>query len=1564
MTEETHRGAGTPAESALQRGSMARGKRARLEDHRNADSEADGVTRALPIVAVGASVEARAPLEEFLAALSGASWAGGVGLVLIVHAGQETSEQLLQWLAPQVQSAGLSLVLAAHDMSVIAGRAYLLPPRTYMGIQSGCLQRSAPLEWHGPMRTIDHFARALAAERGERAACVLLPGTDGDGVHGMRHIKANGGTVLVAAQGGDGEARDGMDGVQPVGTLVQTLARVVQSAPTGNDEPLPVAPAELDWLGDLLALVEAQFGQDFRGYKPDTLVRRIRRRMTLAGASDPQRYSTLLREDPEAVKALYNDLLIGVTGFFREPEAWRFLERDLVGSLLGECNDQTPLRVWVAGCATGQEAYSIAVLLAHHAERGGVRRKIQVFATDIDHSALEIARAGVYPESAIEDVPEELRRYFTLQGGRCEINKPVRELVVFAPQNLIADPPFSRIDLITCRNVLIYMDAELQDRAFSVFHYALRKRGVLMLGGAESLGGQHESLFEPLSRKWRVYRRSEGAASRSLEIPLPRWQVFESRPNLAADLAAAQPASLAAAAQAALLERYAPAAVLIDRELHAVYFSGPTQRYLAQPTGEPTCDLLALARQHLAGPLQQAVRRALRESRTVRTLVRGAADSAPRSVRISVAPLQAPPALAGLLLITFEPQPHPERVRTPGPLSTRVLELEDELRAARDELQLRIQDLVTANEGLRASNEEVMTINEELETSREELQLLNEELVTVNRQLQEKITAVERAHDDMQNLLESTETATAFLDRELRIQRYTPTTADLLRLRPTDLGRPLEDIALRFEDPLLQEDLRRVLEDPTPRIAQVRGEDGRWYLRRVLAYRTSGGRTEGAVLTLADISALKHAEQLAAARALQQATVARLGHSALAGADLQALMDEAAALVAQTLEVEYCKVMELLSPERGLLLRAGVGWQPGLVGTAVVGAGLDSQAGFALVSAGPVIVDDLRTERRFREPRLLSQHGVVSGMSALIRGPAGEPFGVLGAHTRSRRTFTDDDVHFLTGVANVLAAALQRAHAEAALRDNQERLRFTLEAAHVGTWDWDMDSGAVHWSDNLEAIHGRAPGDFTGSFDSVLADVHPDDRAVLEGAIADACGGPGDYRVEYRVTGADGAVRWVEGKGRVIRDAAGRAVRMTGVCADITERKRSEEALCSSEKRLRQQAHALAQADRQKNEFLAMLGHELRNPLSPIRNAAQLLKEGRETHDPERVEWCVDVILRQVTQMTRLVDDLLDVSRITRGSITLRPKLVDVAVIISQAAETIIPRMEERHQELRIELPGEPLMLRGDAVRLVQVLANLLNNAAKFSGEGARVQVRAYRDGGDAVIVVKDSGIGIAPDLLPHVFDLFTQGESSLHRPHGGLGLGLTLVQRLVEMHGGRVTACSAGTGQGSEFAVRLPARVEQAQVGSATTQAAAPAPAPGTHRVLVVDDNVDSANALAALLQIKGCEVDIAYDGAGALDHAVRFRPHAVFLDIGLPQMDGYEVARRLRALPREWRLVLIALSGYEPERTGERAERAAFDQYVLKPIDLERLDALLEMLVPVTGAPAAGDDPPPAAR
>lgn len=823
----------------------------------------------VPVVAVGASAGGLAALERFFKAVPPDS---GMAFVVIQHLAPTQASMLTELLG---HSTTISVVEAAEGMALEPDHAYVIPPNHYISIAGGVLHLT--LMDGGHRLPIDYFLRSMASELRARAVAVILSGTGSDGTLGAQTVKGEGG--LVAVQTPDTAEHKGMpesvigtgqaDIVLPpedipsalMNYFSRTSAEVTEGAPVERHRELPA----------ILALLRDRKGHDFSLYKNSTLIRRIRRRMAIHGIERYGDYLRLVREQPEELDTLFREFLIRVSGFFRDPDAFEALKGQVIPKLFEGRPAEEPARIWVPGCSTGEEAYSIAIMLQEYMDSIGEHWPVQIFATDIDDQALNVGRLGRYPTSIAADVaPSRLRQIFTRRGDYYEVTKSIRQMLIFAEQNLIKDPPFSRLDLISCRNVLIYMGPELQKRILPLFHYALNPGGYLFLGTSETIGSA-DNLFDTVDRGAKLFSRREDAAARTHLLGIPSVTAHTHAVSLtptAVSVAQRERPDIGELAQRAVLNDYAPSFVVIDSENQIVYFHGPSGKFLEPPSGAPSMDIMRMTRKELRTPLRSLLHAARSRRQEVRsnavqmTGVRGEA-----LLRFTVRPLTGPGAPEGLLLVLLEDlgpaAEHAELqvIQLSEQESDRVDSLEQELAHTKEALQATIEELETSNEELQSSNEELQSSNEELqssneelETSREELQSVNEELHTVNAELESKVEELSRANDDMNNLLASVDLGIIFLDRDLRIQRFTPAATRIIPLIDGDIGRPLNHLAHGLKYDHLERDVQQVMTTLQQTEHRIADREGRAYLLRIRPYRTGDGQIGGAVLAFVDIA--------------------------------------------------------------------------------------------------------------------------------------------------------------------------------------------------------------------------------------------------------------------------------------------------------------------------------------------------------------------------------------------------------------------------------------------------------------------------------------------------------------------------------------------------------------------------------------------------------------------------------------------------------------------------------------------------------------------------------------
>ncbi|MFG0334185.1 MAG: chemotaxis protein CheB [Maioricimonas sp. JB049] len=854
---------------------------------------------------MGASAGGLKPLKEFFEAMPDNP---GLAFVVIQHLDPTKPSLTHELLSNQT---AMKVTQVSGETRVEADCVYVIPPNKYLSIADGHLSLSIPDRPRASRMAIDFFLRSLASDQQQRAVGMIFSGTGTDGTLGIKAIKSAGGLVIVqepATAEFDGMPRSaietgGVDSVLPVGDIPQVLldyARhpyvlgqedkedaVRRQPATFSGKPKSDEDQE-EALQHVLAVLLSQARFDFRAYKTSTLLRRTRRRMCLLRLDDIDDYREYLHTHPEEVEALSRDLLISVTDFFRDQDAWETLLEIAIRPLVARTRIDKPIRVWVPGCATGEEAYSIVIMLLEELKRARKHCPLQVFATDIDRGALDHARVGRYPTSIVADVsPERLQRFFTtLEDDYYQVNKVLRESVVFAEQNVIADPPFSRLDLICCRNLLIYLKPDIQEQLISMFHFTLREGGWMFLGNSETIG-RREDLFHTHSKRWRIFQRIGQAQRADVQIPILRRSSRQPASGLNPAVGPRSALHLENLAQRRVLEFLSASAVLIDTHWKILYICGDVDSYMSHQSGVPTHDLLSNLRPGLRSKLRGAVHQALDQKQAV--FVEARLQRADRyvPVRLIVQPIRESDDHEQLVLVMFEGgDSSAERSGTGGSSqrtrrrpdsrkedltevdeTTVIRQLEEELASTKEDLKSAIEQLETSNEEFKTSNEEVMSVNEELqstneelETSKEELQSLNEELTTVNNQLAANVDELETRNADLTNLIAATDVATICLDTNLGIRWFTPAASDIVRLSESDAGRPLSDLSHDLTDDDLPRVAGDVLATLTPAEAEVTCHDSRCFLRRVSPYRTDDNRICGVVITFVEITERKHRE--------------------------------------------------------------------------------------------------------------------------------------------------------------------------------------------------------------------------------------------------------------------------------------------------------------------------------------------------------------------------------------------------------------------------------------------------------------------------------------------------------------------------------------------------------------------------------------------------------------------------------------------------------------------------------------------------------------------------------
>ncbi len=1648
-----------------------------------------------PIVGVGASAGG---LEAFTQLLKALPLDTGMGFVLVQHLDPEHESALTQILS---RATSLPVCDVTNNQRVEPNHVYIIPPDTNLSIAEGVLQLQPRPKSRTPHRPIDAFFESLAQDHRERAIGVVLSGTASDGTLGLEAIKVQGGITFAQDDSAkyDSMPRSAVaagcvDLVLSPTDIAHELARIAKHLGSGewrvasgekedsdgDSLTTPDLATHHSPLATTLTLLRNHSGVDFSLYKSSTIERRIARRLVISKQNTLEDYATFLKGNSKELDALCTDVLISVTSFFRNPEAFEALQRDVLPELLKQPGDD-PIRVWVPGCSTGQEAYSIAIAFMESAEKAPRGRNLQVFATDLNEKLLDKARFGLYPKSLSEEIsPERLRRFFVEEQGGYRVGKSLREMVVFARQNLFADPPFSRMDLISCRNLLIYLGPTLQKKAIPTFHYALKPGGFLLLGASESVGGFTE-LFEPVDRKYKIYSKKaaptpafqsksgEWRGASGVKKASGEWRVASGEAVAPFSPLTPHPSPLPMSAEREAdritVNQFAPPGVLISADLQVLQFRGSTGAFLEPPVGKASFNVLKMAREGLMLPLRAAIEEAKKENKTTRRdNVRVKQNGETRAVNLEIIPLKNLPEPCFLILFEEADKagraPLREQPAKP-PISkqeeaSRIVELETELSETREYLQAIQEQHEAANEELQAAseevqsaNEELQSINEELETSKEELESSNEELSTVNEEMTHRNSELNVLNNDLINFQKSTRLVVLLLGRDLTIRRFSPQAEKQFDLRHTDVGRPISHIRhnlVHADDAKTPLDLEtlctEVITTVTEQEREVLDKAGRWHSLRVRPYTTLDHKIDGAVLLLLEIDELKHSEQaVAAARDYAENIVETVRDPLLVlDSDLRIVSANRAfyrvfrVKPAETISTfiydlgnrqwDIPRLRELLEEilpqsktvedfevehnfeqlgQRIMLLNARTILNPLQKTERILLAIEDitdrkrTEAAMAHLGAVVMSSDDailskdlngIITSWNRGAERLFgyTEHEAVgqslmmlippdrldeerSILDRIRRGEVIEHYETV----RQRKDGTLFDISLtvspiknaqgqIVGASKISRDISEHKQLEEKLHASETMYRRLFETAKDGVLILDANNGRILEANPfMTELSGYETAEFIGKelWEIGLFRDQPANEAA------------------FRELQQNGYVRYdhlpLKSKNQqpveveFVSNVYQWDHRQVAQCniRDISDRSRLE-------KQTQKQASELSDLHRRKDEFLAMLSHELRSPLAPISNAVQLLglQQGSESRIQQQAR---NIIERQVRQLQHLVDDLLEVSRITTGRVQLRRERVSVSSIVNGAVETVRPLIEQRRHEVTISLPPEPIWLNVDAARLEQVLVNLLSNAAKYTEEGGHVWLtvelnvagtlrvpspatdgtRSTTDGTRSVpttevlIRVRDNGVGIDPALLPRIFDLFTQAERSLDRSQGGLGIGLALVRQLTELHGGTVTAQST-LGSGSEFVVRLPVesdewRVASGESGATSSLTTHHSPLAPLLKVLVVDDNVDTVLSFSMLLEAHGHEVRTAHDGLEAVQVALEYRPDIMLLDIGLPSLNGYQVAKRIRQEPSLKHIVLVALTGYGQDSDRQTSLEAGFNHHLVKPAVLEQLLQIL---------------------
>ncbi len=1537
-----------------------------------------------PIVGIGASAGGLEAFTEFVKAIPPDTDAA---FVLVQHLDPNHKSLLTELLA---RASTLPVREIETDTELEPRQIYVIPPNCDLSIEHGVLELSPRQKNAGPARSIDHFLRALAADQGQNAIAVILSGAGSDGAKGLKAIKEAGGTTFaqdedtakydsmprsaVATEGVDYvlapaaialeidrliSARNGVtSGTKPAARPDRNLRRLHRDG-NGTDEVRWENNAPDEALQKLFLIVREKAGLDFSLYRINTVRRRVARRMAAHRLNNLNAYTRILAEDPAEVDALYQDLLIGVTSFFRNPAVFETLKKKVFPKLIKNREGNNPLRFWVVGCSTGQEPYSLAMAFLEFCEKEKLQVPLQIFASDVNPAALSRARLGHYSAAAVDGLSTGLiKNFFQVENDGYRVQKRIRDLVVFAEQNLLTDPPFTRVDLISCRNMLIYIEPLLQQRIIPSFYYALRPHGCLVLGTSESLGSLN-GLFSPGENKQKIFFKRPGATPPRPAAPgmlFPVRPTSNSRPaHPPAPAKLPKPESFSDV-ERALLQEYTPPAVVVNEAGDVLQFRGKVQPYLKIPSGKATLNVIRMAKDGLAVALQRGLRRATSTTKLIRETDVPVARSRQR-VTLAILPFKNQGARCFLILFEAAASALPKKGA--GKIGTdtgkQTHEMRDlrrdyaEARESLDTLQEQhgatVEELQASGEEVQSANEELQSLNEELETSNEELESANEELTTLNEELSTRNVELLESEQRLREQAQLVELAPLIVRSSADRIIFWNRGAEAL------YGYTKEEAVGNISHLLL------AAKYPAP-IADLQAEfsqQGRW------TGEVTHRRKDGVELTVA-VQWVSNSEP-----GERGSSVLEMHTDVTARAKAERDLHQAQELNQRVLQSSQDCIVVFDLAGRVVFVNAEgqrvLGWDDS-----------KTAAGTRWVSLW---------DEAFRETAEEAYRVSMSGQTRRFQG-------MVSNEDKGRQWFdvvlqpildTGGQVEQLLAVARDIT---ERKNSELKIlqerRITELRADVALEIARGGDLFSTLQQLAQVIIQHTDAVSVRvwlaeenpvrlklysSEGlfSFLNSYQEVLAL-----GEARIGAIAESKRPYTTHTVELDpeicdpvwarregLTSFTGYPLLFESKLLGVLAVMSRerleaqALKELALSADaialLIQRKHADFERSGLLDQANQARVAAETASRAKDDFIATLSHELRTPLNPVLMLASDSVEDIAT--PPHLKNIFATIRDNITLEARLIDDLLDITRIASGKLSLELKPVNLNDVAAAAAKIVFDNPMNRAVTLSVNLAADPSIVQGDATRLQQVVWNMLNNAVKYSsGPGSHVSLRSSNLPGDRILLrVTDSGIGIKKEDLPRIFSAFSQ----LEHGRGGLGLGLAISKQLVEQHKGTIRVASEGLGKGSTFEVELPlsaiSNVEVVNIPAFDSQA--PFRAKGQIRVLLVEDHQSTRQTLTLLLSTRGFQVS----AVGTAQEARAVYSNASFdlviSDIGLPDEDGVTLLGTLYAIRAG--VPAIAMSGYGMDSDRERTAQAGFDAHLTKPVSMAALDAAISAAIGV---------------
>jgi len=1469
------------------------------------------MSRNLKIIALGASAGGLKPILEIFDHLP-----ADTGLVFVI----------IQHLSPNYNSL-MPDILAKHtamDIEKIAENTKLKPNTIYLNsagnnvhYENGYLKLVSPQNNQKNHRLIDFFFSSIAKSLGECAVGIILSGTGSDGSNGLREISENNGIVI--AQNPDTAEFDAMpqsaistqlvDFIGNPGEIARILLDISkQDLPQNNWDGANRPDHFEDDFDQILQIVSSQSGVDFYAYKNATLERRLEKRLAISGAKDLKSYTQILRDDKSEVEKLHADFLIGVTSFYRDDKPFEILKNEVIPSLISKSEElgNSTIRIWVPGCSTGEEVYSLAILFAEVLAGEESDVDFKIFATDIKQSSINTASEGIYSEQNIEALPHELRaKYFRfVKNQKFSVIKPLRERVVFSQHDLLNDPPFINLDFISCRNILIYFKKPNQDQIIDRFQYALNESGVLLIGSSESLGVS-STHFQVINKKWRLYRK-KGEKRKKNPFKTNVKSNKSDLKGIISDAIHMNSRNMENVNETRLRnylnQKFSPPVLIINDDFELLYLSGNIADKLHFEEGVFERNILKMVPREMVSSIEYGIHEV---------------KSKKEDIKIENVTFQKEGKGISLDLVFHAPESDPENgmyliyvdeekevdvstlkqtdISQTNFNETRIRELEVELKDTREQLQTAVEELESSNEEFQTSNEELMASNEELQSTNEELQTVNEELNTVNSEVQEMNRTLSLLNDDMENLLNSIDVGTVFLDRELTIRKFTSPLRELFALNESDVGRSIRDFSSKLivDDRIkIEKTAKKVYETDKTVELEVENQKGQVYLMRTSPYLSADGEKAGVVISFVDVSPLKKKEKdlLELSKELEKAQqLAKIGSWSLNIATNEVHWTE-------ELYNIYGFDSSLPPPpytEHAKLFKES-SWKK------------LSNAVDNLVSNGESYVLELE---------LIRKDGTTGWLWAQGVAEKDENGNVVRARGIAQDISETKELN--------LALQLEKQFSEQLSESSPNG---------VYIYDYSLQTD-TYINTQYQAILGYTLEDIQGmSSDEFFELFHPDERALVAEHMNQLKSGKSGLHVEYRFKHKKGHWVWcysVDSPFEIADDGTVKSV--IGVFIDISEKKKFESDL----------KEALIQANSAnvlKSQFLANMSHEIRTPLNWLVGFANLLKD--ENLDVETRNEYIDYIEGATSQLLNLINDIIDVSKIEAGEIKINKKPFSLKQLLKETEANFnetIKAKEKEDLKLKVSIPTDShdLMLISDVLRVKQVVNNLIGNAVKFSEDGT-IEF-GYEIKGDWIeFFVRDQGIGIPSEKLEIIFERFEHLETD-SKKYEGTGLGLSISKGLAELLGGMMEVESQEN-NGSTFRFKIPLDIQSRETKSVNTDSTIPTELDDNVVVLIAEDEPASLYYMDTILKRENIKTYTATTGEDAIE---QYKKHpeidVVLMDIRMPVMDGDVAAKKILEINPDAKI--IAQTAFAMADDQRKYLDMGFVSYLAKPIKIDDL-------------------------